>query len=177
MTGKVRKIRRKVARLPPASGRYIPSMSVKVPPKGTRGVPFPRFLSGFANRMVLRQFRRGGMRTQGGLPTFLLETVGARTGQVRKAALGYIEEQPGSWLVIASGAGASWHPRWLYNLARNPEATIEFEDSRRVPVRAETPEGRDLEEAWARIAEEGPEYVGYRSKTDREIPVVRLRER
>jgi len=55
-------------------------MSVKVPPKGTRGTPFPRFLAGLANRFVLRQFRRGGARTQGGLHTILLETVGARSG-------------------------------------------------------------------------------------------------
>ena len=42
-------------------------------------------------------------------------------------------------------------------------------------VRAESPEGTDLEAAWERIAIDAPEYVGYRSKTDREIPVIRLR--
>lgn len=152
-------------------------MPVIVPPSGTRGVPFPRFLKGFANRMVLRQFRRGGMRTQGGIPTFLLETVGSRTGQVRQAALGYLEEEPGSWLVVASAAGASWHPAWLYNLAKQPDATIEFEDGRRIPVRAETLPGAELEAAWARISRDAPEYVAYGSKTDREIPVVRLRAR
>ena len=152
-------------------------MPVTVPRRGTRGVPFPRFLSGFGGRMVLRQFRRGGMRTQGGLPTFMLETVGARTGQLRQAALGYLEDEPGSWLVIASAAGVAWHPGWLYNLSKQPDATIEFEDGRRVPVRAESPTGADLEAAWARIARDAPEYVHYRSRTDREIPVVRLRAR
>ncbi len=152
-------------------------MPVTVPRKGTRGVPFPRFLSGFSGRMVVRQFKRGGMRTQGGVPTLLLETVGARTGQPRQAALGYLEEEPGSWLVIASAAGAAWHPAWLYNLARQPDATIEFEDGRRVAVRAETLAGPELEAAWARIARDAPEYVGYRSKTDREIPVVCLHQR
>jgi deazaflavin-dependent oxidoreductase (nitroreductase family) len=152
-------------------------MPVTVPPKGTRGVPFPRFLASFANRMVLRQFRRGGLRTRGGLPTFVLKTVGARSGQPRQAALGFLEEEPGSWLVIASAAGASWHPGWVHNLAKQPEATIEFEDGRRVPVRAESLDGPELAAAWARIADEAPEYADYGSKTDREIPVVRLRER
>jgi hypothetical protein len=85
-------------------------MSVKVPRSGMRGTPFPRFLTAFANRLVLRQFRRGGARTQGGLHTLLLETVGARSGATRQAVLGYLEESPESWLVIASMAGASRHP-------------------------------------------------------------------
>ena len=62
-------------------------MTVKVPPRGTKGIPFPRAMTGFANRMVLRQFRKKGVRTQGGLPTFMLETVGAKSGQMRQAVL------------------------------------------------------------------------------------------
>lgn len=153
-------------------------MSVKVPPRGTRGAPFPRFLAGLANRMILRQFRqRGGARTRGGIDTFALETRGARSGQVRQAVLGYIEEGPASWLVIASAVGAARHPAWLHNLAKRPEATIVFGDDRRVDVRAETLEGKELEQAWERIGTDAPEYVAYRSRTDREIPVVRLRRR
>jgi deazaflavin-dependent oxidoreductase (nitroreductase family) len=117
------------------------------------------------------------MRTQGGVSVLLLETLGAKSGKPRQAVLGYIDEGDGSWLVIASSAGAAWHPAWLYNLANQPEATIEFDDGRRVPVRAETLEGAQLEAAWARIATDAPEYVKYRSKTDRDIPVLRLRRR
>jgi deazaflavin-dependent oxidoreductase (nitroreductase family) len=152
-------------------------MSVKVPPRGTRGVPFPRFMTKLANRFVLRQFRRGGARTQGGVHTLLLETTGARSGQPRQSVLGYIDEGEGSWLVIASAAGAKWHPSWLHNLAASQDATIRFEDGRTFPVRAETLEGAALATAWERIAVDAPEYVKYRSQTDREIPVVRLRAR
>lgn len=105
----------------------------------------------------------------------MLETLGARTGSRRTALLGYLEEAPGSWLVIASLAGAARHPAWLYNLARRPEATIEFGDGRRVDVVAETLEAEALDQAWRKIAIEAPEYDKYRSKTDRDIPVVRLR--
>ncbi len=108
-------------------------MTVKVPPKGTRGVPFPRFLARIGNGMMVRRFRSVG--------------------------------------------GAARHPAWLYNLARQPEATLEFEGGRRVPVRAETLEGPQLEDAWARIAKDAPVYNKYRSKTDRDIPVLRLRQR
>ncbi len=152
-------------------------MTVKVPPKGTRGVPFPRFVARFANGMMVRRFRSRGAGTRGGLPGLLLETTGAKSGQPRQVIVGYLEEGSGSWLVIASVGGAARHPAWLYNLARQPEATLEFEGGRRVPVRAETLEGPQLEDAWARIAKDAPVYDKYRSKTDRDIPVLRLRQR
>ena len=152
-------------------------MSVKVPPKGSRGAFFPRFLVGFGNRFMVRQFRRGKARTPGGVHTILLETVGAKSGELRQAVIGYLEEDAGSWLVIASIAAAARNPAWLHNLATQPEATIEFDDGRRVEVRAESLEGEQLEAAWARIAREAPEYVKYRSKTDRDIAVLRLRRR
>jgi deazaflavin-dependent oxidoreductase (nitroreductase family) len=126
---------------------------------------------------MLRQFRGGKARTQGGLHTILLETVGAKSGELRQAVIGYLEEDAGSWLTIASMAGAARNPAWLHNLAKQPEATIEFDDGRRVEIRAESLEGEQLEGAWARIAREAPEYVKYRSKTDRDIAVLRLQRR
>ena len=152
-------------------------MTIRVPPQGTRGVPFPRFLSRFGGAWVRRQFRRGTLLTQGGIPTLMLETPGAKSGLPRQAALGYLEEGPDSWLVIASMAGARYHPAWLHNLAKTPEATIEFKGRSPIAVRAESVQGADLEAAWTRIAREAPEYVKYRTKTDRELVVVRLRQR
>jgi deazaflavin-dependent oxidoreductase (nitroreductase family) len=156
-------------------------MGVKVPPKGSHGVPFPEMPSDIAkqfSRRQLQSFReQHGGRTQGGLHTLMLESIGAKSGELRYAMLGYIEEGPGSWLVIASLGGAARHPGWVYNLAKRPQATVEFGDGRRVDVEAETLAGDELEAAWGHIAKEAPEYPKYRSKTDRELPVVRLRGR
>ena len=152
-------------------------MSVIVPKGGSRGLRFPRFLTRLGNRMMLRSFRRGGARTQGGLDTLLLETTGAKTGQMREAVLGFLPDGDDAWLVIASMAGAARNPAWLHNLAANSEAVARFEDGRRVPVRAETLSGTDLDAAWERLAREAPEFPKYRSKTDRELAVVRLRRR
>jgi deazaflavin-dependent oxidoreductase (nitroreductase family) len=152
-------------------------MSVKVPPTGTWGVPFPRFLSRLGSGMSERMFRRGGARTQGGIEGLLLRTVGAKSGKPRNAILGYFPEGDDAWLVVASAAGASWHPSWLYNLAAHPDASVEFSDGRKVDVRAETLEGADLAAAWERLERDGPEYVKYLDKTDREIPILRLRRR
>jgi deazaflavin-dependent oxidoreductase (nitroreductase family) len=152
-------------------------MSVRVPPGGSRGLRLPRFLARLGNRMMLRQFRSGGARTQGGIETLMLETVGARSGQRREAVLGFLPDGEDAWLVIASLAGAARNPAWLHNLAAQPEATIQFDDGERVEVRAETLEGPDLAAAWERLEREAPEFPKYRTKTDREMPIVRLRRR
>jgi deazaflavin-dependent oxidoreductase (nitroreductase family) len=153
-------------------------VAVRVPGTGTRGVRFPRFpgwLARFFSRLQRRQFRRRhGGHTQGGAPALILETIGARSGEPRHAMLGYVEDGPGSWLVVASLAGAARNPAWLYNLARDPMATVEMGDGRRVRVDAATLEGSELEAAWQKLAAEAPEYAKYQSQTDREIPVVRL---
>jgi deazaflavin-dependent oxidoreductase (nitroreductase family) len=152
-------------------------MSVTVPPKGTRGVPFPRFLVRLGSRFAPGMFRRRPNKTGGGIQTLLLETRGAKSGKTRNAILGYLEDGADAWLVIASLGGAARQPGWMYNLAKEPQATVEFYGGRRIEVEARTLSGDDREAAWARIEKEAPEYAKYLKKTDREIPVVRLTAR
>ena len=155
-------------------------MSVTVPPAGTRGSRFPKFpswMARFFSRLQRRRFRRNkGGRTQGGVPALMLETVGAKSGETRYAMLGFLDEAPGSWLVVASLAGSARNPSWLYNLAHDPEATIEHADGRRIRVSATTLAGPELEAAWQKVSNEAPEYARYLSVTDRAMPIVRLRE-
>ncbi len=152
-------------------------LSVKLPPGGTRGLRLPRFLARLGNGMMLRSFRRGGARTQGAIDTLMLETVGAKTGQPRHVVLGFLPDGDDAWLVIASLAGTARNPGWLHNLAARPEATIHLEDGSRIDVRAETLHGADLAAAWERLEREAPEYPKYRTKTDREVAIVRLHRR
>lgn len=152
-------------------------MSVRVPLSGSRGLRLPRFLARIGNGMMLRRFRRGEARTQGGIETVMLETVGARSGQSRQVTLGFLAEGDDAWLVIASLAGTARNPAWLHNLAAQQDATIQFKDGQRVPVRAATLEGAELTAAWERLERDAPEYPKYRTKTDREIAIVRLRRR
>jgi len=152
-------------------------MTVKVPRGGTRGLRLPQFLARFGNGMMLRSFRKGGARTQGGIETLMLETVGARTGQLRQSILGFLPDGDDAWLVIASVAGAARNPGWLHNLAAQPHAIVQFEGGERVEVRAESLDGADLAAAWQRLEREAPEYPKYRTKTDRDVAIVRLRRR
>ena len=153
-------------------------MSVRVPPSGSHGAFFPKLPGWLArpfNRMAANRFRRNRGGSVRGVPSVILETTGARSGEPRQAIVGLVDDGPDAWLIIASAAGAAYHPQWMYNLAGNPTATLEFGDGRRVAVRAEMPVGADLEAAWQKIADAAPMYVGYRTKTDREIPVISLR--
>lgn len=121
--------------------------------------------------------RPGELWTAGGLHAFVVETMGARSGQPRRAVLGYVDDGPDGWLVMGSKGGAPRNPAWVHNLAAHPEATVVLADGRRVPVRAHRLEGAELDRAWARVADEAPEYEAYRSRTEREIPIIRLQRR
>ena len=69
-------------------------MSVKVPPKGTKGVPFPRFVVRLGSRFAPGMFRRRPNKTGGGIETLLLETRGAKSGKTRNAILGSWKKDP-----------------------------------------------------------------------------------
>jgi deazaflavin-dependent oxidoreductase (nitroreductase family) len=151
-------------------------MPVTVPPRGTRGAIFPRIITGLTSGLTAGMFRRRESKTSGGIRTLLLETSGAKTGKMRHAILGYLEDGPMAWLVIGSLVGAARQPGWLYNLVKDPRATIEFFGGQRIDVEAETLHGAERDAAWQRLETEAPEYVRYLAKTDREIPIVRLRQ-
>ena len=118
--------------------------------------------------------RPGELWTAGGLHAFVVESKGARSGRVRRAVLGYLDDGPDAWLIIGSKGGAPTNPAWVHNLAADPRATVVMADGTRVPVRAERLAGSAEDRAWDRLATEAPEYVSYRTRTDRPIPVIRL---
>lgn len=118
--------------------------------------------------------RPGDLWTAGGLHAFVVETKGAQSGRTRRAVLGYLDDGPDAWLIIGSKGGAPTDPAWVRNLEADPAATVVLPDGSRVPVRAERLHGAAEDRAWDRMASEAPEYLAYRSRTDRPIPVIRL---
>lgn len=154
-------------------GPVLPDMAVELTPQGTRGRSFPR---GPIPRLFLRLntalYRLLGGRGMSGM--LLLTTVGARTGAERTVPLAYFSDGPDAWLIIASAGGDARHPAWYRNLAAHPDrARIEV-GGRSVAVRAESLNGPEREERWARITAKAKNFAGYQRSTDREIPVVRL---
>jgi deazaflavin-dependent oxidoreductase (nitroreductase family) len=120
----------------------------------------------------LMRVTRGRLGTGGPLPTALLETRGARTGQPRANVVIYFHDGR-RVTIIASKLGLPEHPAWLYNLRANPDVRLGGE-----PFRAEVVED-DAERArlWQLADRVFPAYAAYRDRAanaGRTIPIVQL---
>src|SRR3954451_7171760 len=150
---------------------------LKLSPHGTRGASVPRWLLKAVNGPVVALVRlvRGQRLRIAGQPLLLLSTTGWKSGRPHTVPLLWFPDGPERWLVVASSGGSATHPAWYVNLVKGlPTAGLEVQ-GRRWTVSAEVLVGAEREAAWARIVAAAPIYDGYQAKTDREIPVVRLR--
>lgn len=107
-------------------------------------------------------------------PMLLLTTTGRKTGRSHTVPLLYLESD-GAWIVIASYGGRPEHPEWYRNLVETPAATIET-DGAMVSVEARTATAAEKERLWPLAVQAYPGYAGYQAKTERDIPMVWLRE-
>ncbi len=107
-----------------------------------------------------------------GAHTLILTTTGRRSGQPRKHPLIY-GRHGDDYLVVASAGGAPHHPAWYLNLDANPDVEIQVKAAR-MTARARTATPEERAELWPIMTREWPDYDGYQTRTDREIPVVVL---
>ncbi|MER5255701.1 nitroreductase family deazaflavin-dependent oxidoreductase [Streptomyces sp. NPDC002855] len=114
-----------------------------------------------------------GARIQGA-PCLLLDYRGQRTGQLRRTVLIYGRDGD-DYLIVASNGGADEHPLWYRNLAANPDVRLRVGTEERFAARAETLSAEDKARVWPGLVELFAPYADYQAKTDRDIPVVRLR--
>ena len=118
---------------------------------GSRGVSQPNVFRSFLK--LFNKYSAGRIRKTGKfgeLPALVLTTVGSKSGLERKTPLAYFPSDDGGWLIVASYAGAAKNPNWYYNLAAQLDrVSIEF----------------------------GGRFADYQEKTDRELPIIRLKSR
>ena len=144
---------------------------------GTRGARQPKGrMMSWMNRLMARRVRRRGAKFLG-FNAMALTTVGRKSGLERTTPVGWFPGTDGSWLVVASAAGAPGNPDWYYNLAAHPDQVRIDVDGKTVDVRAEQLHGPDRAEAWEQITTAAPRFAQYQVKTDRELPVIRLSPR
>ena len=112
-----------------------------------------------------------------GSSILLLHSRGAKSQRERINPLAYFRDG-GSFVVIASKAGAPTSPDWYHNVVANPELTIEVgtETFRVHAAVAKEPERTRL---YNKMVEAQPGGVSksfdeYRHKTKRKIPVIVL---
>jgi len=151
-------------------------MSVELKSGGSRGQRMPGGPIRAVILAVMRTTHRLGMvKRMDGMPVVMLTTRGARSGQLRSSPVMAFPKEQDTWLVVASAAGAAQHPAWAVNMAHNPQDVWVETGGRRRKVTPTSLQGAERQEAWAWIVEQSGRFRDYQDKTDREIPVIRLR--
>jgi deazaflavin-dependent oxidoreductase (nitroreductase family) len=142
---------------------------------GTRGARQPKgLLARQLNSLMSRRVRRKRGGTFMGLNTLVLTTIGRRSGARRTNPVAWFAGPDGSWLIVASAAGAARNPAWYYNIAAHPDQVQIEIGGRTVAVTADQLHGTERAAAWQQIVAAAPRFGGYQQKTDRELPVIRL---
>jgi deazaflavin-dependent oxidoreductase (nitroreductase family) len=140
---------------------------------GTRGGRQPSgFVFRWGNKMMASRVRRKGKFLD--FNALVLTTVGRKSGVERTTPVGWFPGPDGSWLIVASAAGAVGNPAWYYNIAAHPDQVQIEVEGRKVAVTAEQLHGAERAQAWQQIVAVSPRFAQYQTKTDRELPVIRL---
>lgn len=107
------------------------------------------------------------------VPSLVLHTVGARTGEPRDAYLMYTPDGRGRALVAGSNFAGERHPAWTNNLIAHPLAAITVR-SQRVRVRATRVPDDELDATWAWLERQWPGYRQYERTSGRTVRIFVL---
>ena len=107
------------------------------------------------------------------VPSLVLHTVGARSGEPRDAPLMYTPDGQGRAIVAGTNFAGARHPAWTSNLIANPDAAITVR-GRRMPVRASLVPDDERDAVWARIEAQWPGYRNYERSSGRQVRLFRL---
>jgi F420H(2)-dependent quinone reductase len=116
----------------------------------------------------------GGTRgtTLRGIPVVVITSVGASSGKLRKNPVMRVEHD-GVYAAVASKGGAPEHPAWYRNLVEHPLVELQDGESKG-DYTAREASGEERALWWQRAVEVWPDYDEYKTKTDREIPLLLL---
>jgi deazaflavin-dependent oxidoreductase (nitroreductase family) len=130
----------------PSSGQVRPVTVDAMRRSRLTGLGYPRPFAFVVPRSAASPSSFAGIAA--GLPTVILTTTGAKSGQPRTVALLGIPH-PDGVAVVASNYGAAKHPSWYHNLKANPAATVTLEgETWDATAHLATPHER--EEIWAK---------------------------
>lgn len=143
----------------------------------TRTRVFRRFLG----PVVLPPIERFVSWTSGGrvqvsallVPSLVLHTIGAKSGEPRDAPLMYCPDGQGRAIVAGTNFAGERHPAWTSNLLAHPDAAITVRGGR-MPVRASLVTDDERDAVWARIEQQWPGYRNYERESGRTVRLFRL---
>jgi len=107
-----------------------------------------------------------------GLPSIILTTTGAKSGEPRHTALlGFPDGE--RFIVIASNWGGKHHPGWYYNLRAHPSAEVSY-NGKTANYTARETTGAEREQCWNKALQYYEGYNAYQQRTERKIHVLIL---
>ena len=136
---------------------------------------FPAVLTAHGEWYV-RSGGRVGHKLLFGVPSLIVRTVGAKSGEPRTTVLTYVRDGD-DYIVVASKGGAPRNPAWYHNMVTAGTVDVQVGTDRfPATVEALKPGDADYQRLWDLAdANNGGRYAAYQRKTSRPIPVVRLR--
>jgi len=107
------------------------------------------------------------------VPSLMLRTVGAKSGEPREVPLMYTPDGRGRAIVAGTNFAGSRHPAWTANLLAHPRAEITVR-GRTLAVRATLIPESERDAAWATIEHQWPGYRNYERESGRTVRLFRL---
>ena len=111
-----------------------------------------------------------------GMPVIKLTTIGRVSGkrQIKVMLTSPIKSNGDICLQVASKGGDDRHPEYIKS-SKRPKSKVEAPSGTKSMI-ATIAEGDERELLWNQIVSDFPNYGSYQEKTNREIPVIILKE-
>jgi deazaflavin-dependent oxidoreductase (nitroreductase family) len=122
---------------------------------------------------VMRVLTRGRVQLSGLLvPTLVLHSIGAKSGLERDSTLMFCPDGD-TMLVTGSNFARENHPAWTANLLAHPDVAVSVR-GRRIRVHAHRIADDELDDTWATIQRQWPNYRQYEVQAGRTLRIFRL---
>ncbi|GAA3643388.1 nitroreductase family deazaflavin-dependent oxidoreductase [Microbacterium awajiense] len=107
------------------------------------------------------------------VPSLVLHTTGARSGEPRDAVLMYTPDGQGRAIVAGTNFAGGRHPSWTGNLLAHPDASITVRGTD-MAVRATLISDDERDAVWSLIERQWPGYRTYERSSGRTVRLFRL---
>ncbi|WP_439593418.1 nitroreductase family deazaflavin-dependent oxidoreductase [Microbacterium sp.] len=107
------------------------------------------------------------------VPSLVLHTIGAKSGEPRDAPLMYTADGKGRAYVAGTNWAGATHPAWTNNLLAHPDAAITVR-GRRMKVHATLVPDEERDAVWAVLERQWPDYREYERDSGRDARIFLL---
>ncbi len=129
----------------------------------------------FETALIADMRANGGAVTSGpleGQPLAVMTTIGAKSGEPRRAILTYTRDG-GAYVVAGSNGGSPTEPSWLVNVQADPMVSVEV-GGQTFQATASIAAADDRDRLWDAHVAVLPQFAEYPEQSGRVIPMIRL---